>query len=101
MEPCRYDLLVSMDDTIKRVQVKTTTVKQGSSWTVWISSTGKTRTAYDPEEVDYFFIIDGDLDYYLIPVAVVGGLTAIQLSAYQNYRIDRDVRRGQYEAADG
>ncbi|KUI03617.1 hypothetical protein AU190_10640 [Mycolicibacterium acapulense] len=101
LEPCRYDLLVSMDDAIKRVQVKTTTVKQGSSWTVWISSTGTMRTAYDPEEVDYFFIVDGDFDYYLIPVAVVGGLTAIRLSAYLNFRIDRSVFRGLPEATDG
>lgn len=89
LEPCRYDLLVRMGASAERVQVKTTTVKQGSSWAVWISNTGKTRRTYDPEEIDWFFVIDGDLDYYLIPVAVVGGLTAINLSAYLDYLLPR------------
>lgn len=100
LEPCRYDLLISKEATNHRVQVKTTTVKQGTSWTVWISSTGKTRTTYDHEEIDYFFIIDGDFDYYLIPVATVGGLTAVQLSAYREYRLAREVRRGPAEITD-
>jgi PD-(D/E)XK endonuclease len=92
LEPCRYDLLVWMGTTAERIQVKTTTVKQGTSWTVWISNTGKERTTYDPDEIDHFFIIDGDFDYYLIPVAAVGGLTAIQLSAYRDYRLTWDGR---------
>jgi hypothetical protein len=92
LEPCRYDLLVWIDATAQRIQVKTTTVKQGSSWTAWISNTGRERTTYDPTEIDYFFIIDGDFDYYLIPVAAVGGLTAIQMSAYQDYLLPRNPR---------
>jgi hypothetical protein len=90
LEPCRYDLLVWMDTTAERIQVKTTTAKQGTSWTVWISNTGKEHATYDPDEIDHFFIIDGDFDYYLIPVAAVGGLKAIQLSAYRGYRLPRD-----------
>jgi hypothetical protein len=31
------------------------------------------------DEIDDFFIIDGELMCYLIPVAVVGGLHAIHL----------------------
>jgi len=69
-------------------------VKQGTSWTVWISNSGKERMMYDPAEIDRFFVIDGDFDFYLIPVAAVGGLTAIQLSAYRGYRLPRDARRG-------
>ena len=91
LEPCRYDLLVWMGNSAKRVQVKTTTAKQGSSWTVWISNTGKARAAYDPDEIDYFFVIDGDLNFYLIAVAAVGGLTAIHLSAYGDYLVPREV----------
>jgi len=90
LEPCRYDLLVWMDDSARRIQVKTTTVKQGASWTVWISNTGKARTTYDPDEIDCFFVIDGDFNFYLIPVAAVGGLTAIQLSAYREYLVPRE-----------
>lgn len=90
LEPSRYDLLVWMDAMAARIQVKTTTAKQGTSWTVWISNAGKKRTTYDPDEIDYFFVIDGDFDYYLIPVAAVGGLTAIHLTAYKSYRLPRD-----------
>ncbi|ORW00015.1 group I intron-associated PD-(D/E)XK endonuclease [Mycobacterium kyorinense] len=93
LEPCRYDLLVWMGTTAERIQIKTTTVKQGTSWTVWISNTGKERRTYDPDEIDRFFVVDGDFDYYLIPVSAVGGLTAIQLSAYRDYRLPRDGRR--------
>jgi hypothetical protein len=92
LEPCRYDLLVWMGTTAERIQVKTTTVKRGTSWTVWISNTGKERTTHDPDEIDHFFVIDGDFDYYLIPAAAVGGLTAIQLSAYRDYQLPRDAR---------
>lgn len=93
LEPCRYDLLVWMGTKAERIQVKTTTVKQGTSWTVWISNAGKERTTYDPDDIDHFFVIDGDFDYYLIPVAAVGGLMAIQLSAYRAYQLPRDARR--------
>lgn len=44
---------------------------------------------YDPDEIDYFFAIDGDLDLYLIPIAAVGGLHMIHLSAYSAYHLDR------------
>ena len=90
LEPCRYDLLVWIGRAAKRIQVKTTTVMQGTSWTVWISNSGKERTTYDPDEIDHFFVIDGDFDYYLIPVEVVGGFAAIQLSAYRGYRLPRN-----------
>ncbi|WP_154402586.1 group I intron-associated PD-(D/E)XK endonuclease [Nocardioides speluncae] len=93
LEPCRYDLLVWTGEKAERIQVKTTTVRTGPSWTVWLSTTGKERTPYDPDQIDHFFVIDGDLDYYLIPVARVGGLMAIQLSAYQGYRLPPTVGR--------
>lgn len=89
MEPCAYDLLVWMGERAERVQVKTTTVRSGSSWAVWLSRAGKRRRPYDPDEIDQFFVIDGDLEYYLIPVAVVGGLMRIQLAAYQEFRLSR------------
>lgn len=87
LEPTRYDLLVWQGDAAKRVQVKTATVRTGRSWTVWLSTTGRARRPYDPDEVDQFFVIDGDLEYYLIPLAVVGGFMSIQVSAYRAYRL--------------
>ena len=89
MEPCRYDLVVWMGTKAERIQVKTTRAMQGNSWTAWISTTGRERTVYAPDEIDYFFVIDGDLRYYLIPVASVGGYKAIQLSAYSEFELPR------------
>lgn len=86
LEPVRYDLLVDLGG-IQRVQVKTTTVRAGESWTVWLSTTSRrARKPYAPEEIDFFVVIDGDLQIYLIPAAAVGGLHAITLSAYREYR---------------
>lgn len=93
LEPCRYDLLVWTGERAERIQVKTTTVAADASWTVWLSKSGKTRTPYGPDEIDHFFVIDGDLEYYLIPFAAVGGLMAIQLSAYDHFRLEQIGRR--------
>jgi hypothetical protein len=87
LEPCRYDLLVRMRDGIARVQVKTATRRDGQSWVVWLSTTGRRRATYDPDEIEYFFVVDADLTYYLIPFSVVGGLHAIHLSSYAGYRV--------------
>jgi hypothetical protein len=86
LEPSRYDLLVSTVSGIRRVQVKTTRTRAGDSWKVYLSTTRGGRRTYGPDEIDDFFIIDGDLNYYLIPVAVVGGLHAIHLNAYGQHR---------------
>jgi hypothetical protein len=86
LEPSRYHLLVCTVAGIRRVQVKTTRTRAGDSWKVYLSTTRGERRTYDPDEIDDFFVIDGDLNYYLIPVAVVGGLHAIHLNAYGQYR---------------
>lgn len=87
LEPCRYDLLVERRGIIQRIQVKTATVRVGRSWAVWLSTTGRSRTPYDVGEVDAFFVIDGELTYYLIPAETVGGLHSIHLSAYTRFSL--------------
>ena len=87
LEPCRYDLIAMERDRRLRVQVKTTRCREGGSWRVALSTGGRHRGTYDPDDIDYFFIIDGDHDYYLIPVTDVGGLATIVLSAYQRFRL--------------
>lgn len=82
LEPARYDLVVDLHGRLVRVQVKTTTHKQGDRWTVWLSSTSPTRTIYSADDIDAFYVIDGDLTHYWIPLARVAGLQAIALSAY-------------------
>ena len=78
VEPTVYDLLVSMPDGIKRVQVKTTTYNSKDGWKIRSaegdllgSGTEERLVPYDPELIDLFFIVDGDLTMYLIPSKVI------------------------------
>ncbi len=90
LEPCAYDLLVHRD-RFSRVQVKTTRVRANETWIVRLHSGGRQRGPYDPDDIDYFFVIDGDLEYYLIPVPQVGGLNAIHVAAYSEYRLAKQL----------
>jgi hypothetical protein len=89
LEPCRYDLLVGTDGGFRRVQVKTTTVRVGATWKVYLSKSDRGRRTYDPDEIDDFFVIAADSSSYLIPAVAVGGLHAIHLSAYEPYRVEQ------------
>jgi hypothetical protein len=90
IEPALYDLLVSMPDGIKRVQVKTTTFNN-HGWVVQVgrrpySIGNRARLVpYDPELIELFFILDGDLAIYVIPSRVIAGRVAIMLSNYSKY----------------
>jgi hypothetical protein len=91
VEPATYDLLVSAPEGIKRVQVKTTTYKSKVGWQVGVGrrpySLGNREplVPYDPELIDWFFIVDGDLNIYLIPSQIIAGRVAILLRAYTTY----------------
>jgi hypothetical protein len=43
------------------------------------------RIPYDPESIDLFFIVDGDLTIYLTPSRIIAGRVAILLHTYTNY----------------
>jgi hypothetical protein len=90
IEPAVYDLLVSMPDGIKRVQVKTTT----SYLHGWVARVGRRpyspgnnglMTPYDPAEIDWFFVIDGDFTLYLVPSRVIAGRVQILLTSYKEF----------------
>ncbi len=91
VEPTIYDLLVSMPEGIKRVQVKTTTYNSKVGWQVGVGrrpySIGNRQrlVPYDPELIDSFFIVDGDLTMYLIPSQVIAGRVQILLRTYTKY----------------
>jgi len=91
IEPTVYDLLVSTPDGIKRVQVKTTTYNGKTGWQVSVGrrpySIGnrERQVPYDPELIDWFFIMDGHLNMYLIPSKVIGGRVSILLRTYAKY----------------
>ncbi len=80
-----------MPEGLRRVQVKTTTHYSKSGWMVAVGrrpySVGNTAplVSYDPDVIDYFFIIDGDLNLYLIPSRVIAGRIGLLLRAYEEY----------------
>jgi hypothetical protein len=84
---------VTFPEGVRRVQVKTTTFRSKGSWSVHIGQhphrTDRTtgRRAYDPDSVDFFFVIDGDYAVYLIPSARVGGRLTINVGAYRRYLV--------------
>ncbi|MCL2731568.1 MAG: hypothetical protein FWE15_16260, partial [Actinomycetia bacterium] len=91
--PATFDLLACIQNGVKRVQEKNTTTwdKHRKSWLACIGrrphSEGNRAplVPYDPDEIDLFFIIDGDLTMYLIPVRDIAGKTSLLLRAYQGY----------------
>jgi hypothetical protein len=108
-EPDAYDLLVDMPDGLKRVQVKTTTFRSKDGWLVQIgrrpysSGNNALLIPYDPEVIQFFFIVDGDLTVYLIPSAVIAGRVQILLRAYSKYIVGNaaGLMAGQTRAALG
>jgi hypothetical protein len=91
IEPTLHDLLVTMAGRVMRVQVKTTTRYSKDGWTVAVgrrpySIGNKERLIpYDPELIDFFFIMDGDLNMYLIPSGVIAGRVQILLRTYKKF----------------
>lgn len=91
IEQAVYDLLIHSSDGVPLVQVKTTTTKGSGDGQVTVSrrpySIGNLapRMPYDPEVIDYFFIVDGDYDMYLIPSRAVAGRVAVLLRTYRKY----------------
>jgi PD-(D/E)XK endonuclease len=92
-EPTVYDLLVDTPQGIMRVQVKTTTFASKDGWSVGVGHHPDTyskkgqRLAYDPDEIDLFFIVDGDMTMYLIPSKAIAGRIGILLRTYRKYMV--------------
>jgi hypothetical protein len=90
-EPAVYDLLVDTSEGISRVQVKTTTFYGKDGWMVSVGHHPDTHSkkghllAYDPDEIDLFFIVDGDMTMYLIPSRAIAGRVRILLRTYRKY----------------
>lgn len=90
VEQAVYDLLVQSNEKILRVQVKTTT-SSGATGQVIVSRRPYSaqnlgpRMPYDPRVIDYFFIVDGDYNMYLIPSRVIAGRVALMLRTYKQH----------------
>jgi len=91
-EPTVYDLLADTPQGIMRVQVKTTTSAAKNGWQVGVGHHPDTHSkkkghvlAYSPDEIDLFFIVDGDMAIYLIPSRAIAGRVGILLRTYKKY----------------
>ena len=91
-EPTVYDLLADTPQGIMRVQVKTTTSNTKNGWQVGVGHHPDTHSkkkgyvlAYSPDEIDMFFIVDGDMTIYLIPSRAIAGRVGILLRTYRKY----------------
>lgn len=82
-EPCAYDLVA--DDAaggLHRIQVKTATCgRPGGPWRCALvrKTAFVRREPYDPDSVDFFFLVDGDLRAYLVPIAELAGQCEVSL----------------------
>lgn len=87
LEPCRYDLGICSDGRFERVQVKTATFRNGGTYVASLSNSRRPghREVYDLDEIDSFFVIDGELTAYWIPFADVSGYGQITLRSYRAY----------------
>lgn len=92
-EPAVYGLLADTPQGLMRIQVKTTThTDKNNGWIAGIGHHPDTHAkkqgrllAYSPDEVDLFFIVDGDMTMYLIPSRAVAGRVTILLRTYKKY----------------
>jgi hypothetical protein len=58
------------------------------SWIVWTGRTEqRRRVAYSADEIDYFGLVTGNREVYLVPVTLVEGQTSLCLRRYQQYRL--------------
>lgn len=89
----RADLVaMSMTSTV-RVQVKTSTSRQGGSWVVKFLRGARSAdgaTTYSPDEIDEFFVVTGDGAMYRIPINVVpnGGIARLGVR-YAAFRVEQ------------
>jgi hypothetical protein len=88
LEPCRYDLAVRLGASFERIQVKTTTFRSGAGWIASLANSRREgHVVYGTDEIDTFFVIDAELNAYLIPLDHVAGLRTISLRAYRAYLV--------------
>lgn len=94
VEPQVYDLLVTTEKGIQRVQVKSCTRPEAQGrWQVgigrrpYVMDKSARKVPYDPDSLDLFFIVLGDGSIFLIPIAALAGRTQIYAHNYTPYRV--------------
>lgn len=89
-----YDLVAEIDGLLKKIQVKTTRYK--NKYGIYVcqlktcggNQSRNTIKCFDPNSVDYIFILDGDGGKYLIPTLNMSLSSNISLGEkYQEYMV--------------
>ena len=90
----RYDLIIEHEERLQRVQVKTTTMKQGRGYNVHLRTIGGNKSQivardFHPSDYEWLFVVCGDATAYLIPTTAITSRAALFLSRkYEPYRIE-------------
>jgi PD-(D/E)XK endonuclease len=95
------DLMAEFEDSLARVQVKTSTYRgskpDSDRWNISIATNGGNRSwngvakRFDPTRVDYLFVLVGDGRRWFIPATLVEGSRGLVLggSKYSEFEIER------------
>lgn len=88
LEAQPYDLLVDMGEVVQRVQVKTCMSMREVTIARRLPGTSKgALVPYGTNEVDAFFLLDGELSIFLIPISEVEGKLRISLAKHRRFRV--------------
>jgi hypothetical protein len=90
-----YDLMIDDGQQLARVQVRTTTSREGRSYSVGLKTVGgnKSQTVtkvFDPKAYEWLFVVCGDATAYLIPTTAITARYSLFLGRrYEPYRLQR------------
>jgi hypothetical protein len=96
-----FDLVAEMDGNLARVQVKTSTVKNGRGYAVQLATAGGNQSwtrivkFFDPSRFDYLFALVADGRHWFIPSGVIEGRRAINVGGpkYSEFEVT-DLKTG-------
>jgi hypothetical protein len=85
-----YDLIIDSAGFLNKIQVKTTTFKNGETYVALLCSCNlKGKTAFDNTKVNFVFILTGDGSKYLIPATAIKAKNTISLGAkYKKFKLN-------------
>lgn len=90
----RYDLIIAHDAGLERVQVKTTTMKQGRNYFVHLRTIGGNKTQvkarpFHPSDYEWLFVVCADATAYLIPSREITSRVSLYLGRrYEPFRLE-------------
>jgi hypothetical protein len=89
-----YDLMIDDCGQLSRVQVRTTTNREGRSYVVGLKTVGGNKTqlitkVFDPKAYEWLFAVCGDATAYLIPTSAIAARYSIFLGRkYEAFRLE-------------